>query len=89
MLREVKCQPQCVARAFLVPKLGKIEWQSVIDYRHLNSCLQGNNLSPIIVQTANQQGHFIFSIIHLDDGFHQMDRCAWRKTSSIFDCFVH
>ena len=75
MLRDAKGQPHCVARAFLVPKPGRNDWRLVIDYRHLNSCLKGNSfLLPVIEdQIANQEGNFIFSIIDLEDGFHQMD----------------
>ena len=74
MLRDAKGQPQWVARAFLVPKPGKNDWRLVIDYRHLNSCLKGNSFPlPVIEdQIANQEGNFIFSIIGLEDGFHQM-----------------
>ena len=62
------------SRAFLVPKPGKNEWPLVIDYRHLNFGLKGNGFPlPIIEdQFANQEGKFIFSIIHLEDGLHQM-----------------
>ena len=74
MLRDAKGQPEWVARAFLVPKPGKNEWRLVIDYRHLNSCLKGNSFPlPVIEdQIANQQRNFIFTIIDLEDGFHQM-----------------
>ena len=46
----------------------------VIDYRHLNSCLKDNSFPlPVIEdQIANQQGNFIFTIIDLEDGSHQM-----------------
>ena len=74
MLRDANGQPQWVARAFVVPKPGKNEWCLVINYRHVNSCLKGNNfpLPAIEDQIANQQGNFIFTIIDLEDGFHQM-----------------
>ena len=74
MLQDAKGQPQWVARAFLVPKPGKNDWRLVIDYSHLNSCLKGNSFPlPVIEdQIANQEGNFMFSIIDLEDGFHQM-----------------
>ena len=74
LLRDAKGQPQWVARGFLVPKPEKNDWRLVIDYRHLNSCLKGNSFPlPVIEdQIANQEGSFIFSIIDLEDGFHQM-----------------
>ena len=40
MLRKAEGDPQWVARAFLVPKPGG-KWRLVIDYCHLNSCLEG------------------------------------------------
>ena len=74
MLPKAKDQPQGVAREFLVPKPGKNDWRLVIDYRHLNSFLQGNRIPlPIIEdQIANQDGNFILSIVDFQDGFHQM-----------------
>ena len=73
MLRKAEGDPQGVARTFLVPKLGG-KWQLVIDYRHLNSCLERKNFPlPVIEdQLANEQGNFLFSLIDLEDGFHQM-----------------
>ena len=74
MLRKAEGDPQWVSRCFLVPKPGTNKWRLVIDYRYLNSCLEGKNFPlPIIEdQLANQQGNFIFSLIDLEDGFHQM-----------------
>ena len=56
-----------------MPKPGKNDWRLVLDYRHLNSCLKGNSFPlPVIEdQIADQEGNFIFSIINLEDGFHQ------------------
>ena len=72
--QDAKGQPQWVARAFLVQKPGKNDWRLVIDYRHHNSCFKGNSFPlPVIEdQIANQEGNLIFSIIDLEDGFHQM-----------------
>ena len=73
MLRKCEGDPQWVARAFLVPKPGG-KWRLVIDYRHLNSCLEGKNFPlPVIEdQLANEQGNFLYSLIDFEDGFHQM-----------------
>ena len=63
MLRKTEGDPQWVARAFLVPKLGG-KWWLVIDYRHLNSCLGGGKFPlPLIEdQLANEQGNYLFSL---------------------------
>ena len=55
MLRKAMGDPRWVARAFLVPKPGG-KWRLVIDYRHLNSCLEGRNFPlPVIEdQLANE-----------------------------------
>ena len=73
MLRKCEGDPQWVARAFLVPKPGG-KWPLVIDYRHLNSCLVGKNFPlPVIEdQLSNEQGNLLYSLIDLEDGFHQM-----------------
>ena len=73
MLRKCEGNPQRVARAFLVPKPGG-KWRLVIDYRHLNSCLEGKSFPlPVIEdQLTNEQGNFLYSLIDLEDGFHQM-----------------
>ena len=50
------------------------KWRLVIDYRWLNSQLKGQN-SPLPViedQLANQQGNFIWTLVDMEDGFHQM-----------------
>ena len=73
MLRKAEGDAQRVPGAFLMPKpVGK--WRLVIDYRHLNSCLEVKHfLLPVIAdQLANEQGNFLFLLIDLEDGFHQM-----------------
>ena len=45
MLWKCEGNPQWVARAFLVPKPGG-KWRLVIDYRHLDSCLEDKNIFP-------------------------------------------
>ena len=88
MLGDAKGQPQWVARAFLVPKPGKNEWHLVIDYRDLNSCLKGNIFPLPVIEDriANQQGNFIFTILDLEDGFHQMHLEEEREKKH---CFLH
>ena len=67
MLRKAEGDPQWVSCCFLVPKPGTNQWRLVIDYRYLNSCLEGKIFPlPIIEdQLTNQQGNFIF----FADGF--------------------
>ena len=62
-----------VSRAFLVPKPNG-KWQLVIDYRWLNSQLEGYNfpLQVIEDQIAKQRGRFFNILVDLEDGFHQM-----------------
>ena len=62
-----------VSRAFLVSKPNG-KWRLVIDYRWLNSQLEGYNFPlPVIEdQIAKQRGRFIFTLVDLEDGFHQM-----------------
>ena len=62
-----------VSRAFLVPKPNG-KWRLVIDYRWLNSQLKGQNFPlPVIEdQLAKQQGNFIWTLVDVEDGFHQM-----------------
>ena len=86
MLRVAKGEPEWVARVFLVPKPGKNDWRLVIDCCHLNSCLKGDSFPlPVIEdQIANQEGNFIFSIIDLEDGFHQMHPDEGSKDLTAF-----
>ena len=72
-LRECTGNPQWVARAFLVPNPGNNKWRLVIEYRWLDSQLKGKNFPlPVIEdQLANQHGNFLFTLLDLEDGFHQ------------------
>lgn len=65
------------AQAFIVPKppkLGVKQWRLVVDYRYLNS--QTKELPfplPLIENLIGQQSlNRIWSILDLEDGFHQM-----------------
>ena len=86
MLRKAEGDPQWVSRCVLLPKPGTNKWHLVIDYRYLNSCLEGKNFTlPIIDdQLPNQQGNFIFSLIDLEDGFHQMHLEEESKHLTVF-----
>ena len=76
--------PERVSRDSSVPKAnGKC--QLVIDYRHLDTQLKGQDFPlPVIEdQLANQNGGFLWSLVGLEDGFHQMHlaREHWHCTS--------
>ena len=74
-LREVtQNYPEWVARAFVVRKPGNNKWRLVIDFRWLNCQLKGKSFPiPVIEdQLAKQHGNFLFTLIDLQDGFHQM-----------------
>ena len=75
-----------MSRAFLVPK-PKGKWQLVIDYRWLISQLEGYNFPlPVIEdQIAKQRGRFTFTLVDLQDGFHQV-RLA--KGSQLLTAFI-
>ena len=62
-----------VSRAFLVPKPNG-KWRLVIDYRYVNTQLKGQNFPlPVIEdQLANQHGNVLWTLVDLEDGFHQM-----------------
>ena len=72
-IRECTGRTDWVSRAFLVPKPNG-KWRLVIDYRYLNTQLEGVNFPlPVIEdQLARQVGNSVFSLIDLEDGFHQM-----------------
>ena len=63
-----------VARGFLVPKPGVNKWRLVIDYWYLNSCLEGHEFPlPVIEDLLQRQhGNHLWTILDLEDGFHQM-----------------
>ena len=58
-IRECTRRTHWVSRASLVPKPNG-KWRLVIDYRYLNT------------QRARQVGNSVFSLVNLEDGFHQM-----------------
>ena len=61
------------AQAFVVPESGG-KWRLVIDYRHLNSQDSDNCFPlPVIEDMILSQGkNALWSVFHLEDGFHQM-----------------
>ena len=62
-----------VSRAFLVPKPNG-KWRLVIDYRYVNTEFEGRNFpTPNIEdEIAHQHGNFLWTLVDLEDGSHQM-----------------
>ena len=63
-----------VARRLLVPKPGTNKWRLVINYRYLNSCLEGHEFPlPVIEDLLQGQAvNHLWTLLDLADGFHQM-----------------
>ena len=68
------CKSPWVAREFLLVKPGVNKWRLVIDYRYLNSCLEGHELPLPVIEDPLQRQHRnrSWTILGLEDGFHQM-----------------
>ena len=62
-----------VSRGFLVPKPNG-KWRLVIDYRYVNTQLQGHEFPLPVIEDMllRQQGNRLWTLLHLEDGFHQM-----------------
>ena len=71
-----------VARGFLIPKPGTNKWRWVIDYRYLNSCVEGHEFPvPVIKNLLHwQAGSHLCTLLDLEDGFHGC-RC-WRSAGT-------
>ena len=61
------------SRAFLVPKPNG-KWRLVIDYRYVNTQIKNYKFTlPVIEdQLINQSRNHLWTIVDLEDGFHQM-----------------
>ena len=70
----VRSHSAWVARGFLVPKPGTNKWSLVIDYRYPNSCLQGHEFPLPMIEDLlqGQAGNHLWTLLDLEDGFHQM-----------------
>ena len=83
-----------VQRGFLVPKPGTNQFGLVIDYRYLNSCPEGHKfpLPGMENPRQGQAGNDLWTLLHLEDGFHQtplLEECrhltAFRTPAGTFD----
>ena len=72
-IRKCRGSTEWVSRVFFALKPNG-KWRLVIDYRYLNTQLKGLNFPlPVIEdQLARQEGNSVFSLVDLEDGFHQM-----------------
>ena len=70
----VRSHSAWVARGFLVPKPGTNKWRLVIDYRHLHVCLEGHEFPLPVIEglPQGQAGNHLWTLLDLEDGFHQM-----------------
>ena len=71
--------------AFLVPKSNG-KWRLVINYQWLHSQLKGQKFPlPVIEdQLAKQQGNFMWTLVDLEDGFHQMRLAPFSQPLAAF-----
>ena len=82
----VRSHSAWVARGFLVRKPGTNKWSLVIDYRYPNPCLQGNEFPLPVIEDLlqGQAGNHIWTLLHLEDGFHQMPPFEERRHLTAF-----
>ena len=81
----VPSQSHWVSRGFLVPKPGTNKWRLVIDYRYVNTQLRGCEFPLPIIEDlfVKQAGNQFWTLLDLEDGFHQM-RCECSRQYTAF-----
>ena len=81
----VPSQSHWVGRAFLVPKPGTNKWRLVIDYRYVNTQLHGCEFPLPVIEDlfVKQAGNQLWTLLDLEDGFHQMplSECSRQYTA--------
>ena len=101
MLQEA-ANPQWINRAFVVRKPGG-KWRLVIDYRHLNSKIKDFTFPLLYIEDKflEEGKNVIWSVIDLEDGFHQMplaqssrkytalEKVSGSPTVVLGPCFCH
>ena len=82
----VPSQSHWFSRGFLVPKRGTKKRRIVIDYRYVNTQPRGCEfLLPVIEDLfVKQAGNQLWTLLNLEDGFHQM---ALRECSRRYSAF--
>ena len=79
------------AQAFVVPKPdsadGQKQWRMVVDYRYLNTQTKNDTFPlPLIENLIGKQSeNRLWSILDLEDGFHQMhlEESSWHLTAFV------
>ena len=81
----VPSQSHWVSRGFLVPKPGTNKWLLVIDYRYVNTQLRGCEFPLPVIEDlfVKQAGNQLWTLLDLEDGFHQMplSECSRQYTA--------
>ena len=74
-----------VNRGFLVPETGRTKRRLVIDYRYVNTQLRGCEFPLPVIEDlfVEQAGNQLWTILDLEDGFHQMplSECSRHYTA--------
>ena len=70
----VPSQSHWVSRGFLVPKPGTNKWRLVIDYRYVNTQLRVCEFPLPVIEDlfVKQAANRLWTLLDLEDGFHQM-----------------
>ena len=70
----VPSQSHWVSRGFLGPKPGTNKWRLVIDYGYVNTQLRGCEFPLPLIDNlfVKQAGSQLWTLLKLEDGFHQM-----------------
>ena len=70
----VPSQSHWVSRRFLAPKPGTNKWRLVIDYWYVNRQLCGCEFPLPVIEAlfVKQAGKQLWTLLDLEDGFHQM-----------------
>ena len=63
-----------VAHGHSVPTPRVNKWRLVIDYRYLTSCLEGHEFPLLVIEdlVQRQHGTCLWTILDVEDGFHQI-----------------
>ena len=81
----VPSQSNWVSRGFLVPKPGTNEWQLTTDYRYANRQLRGCEFPLPVIEDlfVKQAGNQLWTLLDLEDAFHQMplSECSRQYTA--------
>ena len=82
----VPSQSYWVNRGFLVPKPGTNKWRLVIDYRYVNTQLRGCVFPLPVIEDlfVKQAANQLWTLLDLEDGFHQMPLSGCSRQYTAF-----